>query len=388
MIFLVESPFSRRDYDRFGIGIFLKDGFEVEVWDITSILQPVTHKTYTPPDKSEYERLRTFKDKKELLKSISSLRENDFVIALLGYYFRSAFVYRALSGPKTGYAVLTANVIPDVGEVHSDPGRKRLKKLFPITPKRIMESISARMAFSKLPFRWFGIMPARLILAGGERSKDYPYPVDRSTEVVWAHSLDYDRYLEEKNRPSQDEKPVAVFLDEYMPFHPDWKHMGIECPISADEYYRLLNNFFNVVERSLGMEVVIAGHPRSNTDKIKSFFGARKLIIGQTCKLVKESNLVLCHASTSIGFANLFNKPALFMTFKEIEDNLEGRMTRTMAGWFGKEAVSIDKDISIDWAKEMRIDRASYGKYRQAFIKRDGTEELPFWQIVSNRLRG
>jgi hypothetical protein len=40
IIYLIESPFNKRDYERFGIETFIQDGFEVYVWDFTPFLRP------------------------------------------------------------------------------------------------------------------------------------------------------------------------------------------------------------------------------------------------------------------------------------------------------------------------------------------------------------
>lgn len=387
VIYLVESTFNLRDYKRFGIKTLEKNSFDVEVWDLTQILQPAKYRSYVPPDQFDYDGLINFTNKEDLLKSLASLGKNDFVITLLGYYFKAAFVYKALSKLISGYALVVANVVPDVEELRSFSKIERLKNIFPLTPVRVKSAISARLAFSKFPFRWFGIKPARLMLAGGACSGNYPYPVSGATEVIWIHSLDYDRYLEEMGSRQGSFPPKVVFLDEYAPFHPDWKHFGFGWPVSADKYYRLLNNFFQIAEDALGMDVVIAAHPRSCYGKAKAYFGDRKVIIGQTCRLVRESSLVLCHASTSLSFANLFGKPALFMTFAELDNHWEGRLARTMAKRFGKEVIFIDRETRIDWDKEMTIDRTSYERYKQAFIKKDGTQDLPFWEIAVEVIR-
>ena len=38
VIYIIETRFNKRDYDRFGIEILKKNGFEVEVWDFTPFL--------------------------------------------------------------------------------------------------------------------------------------------------------------------------------------------------------------------------------------------------------------------------------------------------------------------------------------------------------------
>ena len=37
-IHLVSSPFSQRDYDRYGVAILQADGFDVEVWNVGKVV--------------------------------------------------------------------------------------------------------------------------------------------------------------------------------------------------------------------------------------------------------------------------------------------------------------------------------------------------------------
>ena len=37
-IYLVSSPFSARDYDRYGIDILQTDGFDVEIWNVGKVV--------------------------------------------------------------------------------------------------------------------------------------------------------------------------------------------------------------------------------------------------------------------------------------------------------------------------------------------------------------
>ena len=387
VIYLVESTFSIRDYERFGIHILKENGFDVEIWDATPMLQPATYKSYTPEDKFTADNLIVFKYGKELYKKLRSLKNTDFVIAMLGYYFKARNVYRAIGASKAKYSIFLANAIPDSGDLGPSTLVQRLKRLFPPTPKKILRIISIRIPFSKLPFKWFGIKPAKFVLVGGSRSLSKIYPMTEGADVVWAHTLDYDIYLQEAQTPSNNNTRSAIFLDEYLPFHPDWKHLGVHLPIEADKYYKYLNEFFDMIEKELKLSVVIASHPRAHSKNQKKYFKNRQCISGKTCNLVKDSFLVLTHASTSLSFANLFNKPVIFITFTSMNNHWQGRLIKVMARWFGKEPVSIDSGIDIDWEKELAINKVSYDNYRQAFIKTNSSLNLPFWQIVSDKLK-
>jgi len=389
ILFLVESPFNQRDFQRYGIELLLENGFDVEVWDLINILNPHYTKSYMPPDPIDWPGSRILSDKKVALEKIRDLASDTFVINFVGYSPKSFWVYRAISSSQAGYAVHMSNALPSL-----EMGRNEslfsfyLKRLSKITGKKLfnlMKSL-ARDRFYRLPFSWRGMKPASLILAGGEQCLKYPCPVDKSTEILWAHTMDYDLYLKERDNPCS-ERPIAVFLDDYLPFHPDWIRSGTQPPATAESYYPLLSNFFNLLEQRLELKVVIAAHPRSHYEELPDYFGGRECIRGKTIRLVRESRLVLSHASTALSFANLFHKPVIFLTSSDLDKGSYGALIRAMANWFGKNPIWLDGDIAIDWGQELTVDMSHYERYRRAYIKTEQSEDIPFWQIVANRLR-
>ena len=241
-----------------------------------------------------------------------------------------------------------------------------------------------------LPLWCLGIRPASLMFAAGEKYMNYRYflrfPVDKNTELLQIHALDYDIYLKEKDGPCS-EKSIAVFIDVYYPFHPDYGIFKTESPVSADNYYRLLNNFFDLVEEKTGLEVIIAAHPRSDYENHPDYFKGRKCVKGKTVDLIKECRLVLAHFSVALHLANLFYKPVTFMTFSDLYKTHEGDSLAEYAKSFNKKPVFIDKDMNIDWEQELMVSKEHYDDYRRSYIKVEGSEGLPFWQIVANKLR-
>ena len=387
ILFLVEDPFNQRDFQRFGVELLLENGFNVGVWDLSNILNPHLTKNYQPPDPIDWPGCKIFNNKKVALEKMRNLPSATFIINFISYSPKSYCVYRAISASQAEYAVFMAGAIPSPFMGISKRGRilSYLKRPGKVSGGKLVNYI-ANYSFYHSPFTWLGLKPASLILAGGKECLVYPYPVNKSTEILWAHTLDYDLYLKEKNVPAT-ERPIAVFLDEYLPFHPDYIYAGIQAPITADGYYPLLNRFFSLAERELGLKVVIAAHPRSHYEKPPDYFEGREWVRGKTIRLVRESRLVLAHASTALSFANLFHKPVMFLTSSDLDKSSLGPLIRVMANWFGKNPICMDGDTIIDWAQELTVNSGHYEHYRQAYIKTEHSEDLPFWQIVANKLR-
>ena len=402
IVFFVVSNFNLRDYRRFGIELLRENGFRVEVWDMTPVLNPVLHQNYIPidPVSVDDKDLTVFNDQREMIDRILNLGKSDFVINLLTYCSKNLSCFRALSKSKVDYAVCVANAILSSGESMKDEKLskvEKIKKFILSLPAKIYNficSISSRktwpMLFQKIPFRLLGIKPAKLILAGGERSMKYNYPRDKNTKLLWVHSFDYDFYLQEQKKPVTT-RPRAVFIDEYAPFHTDFEVYGMKSPVNAERYYSLLNKFFSLLENHLGSRVVIAAHPRSQYEKCGDCFSGRECIRGQTAKLVKESSLVLAHHSTALNFANLYHKPVIFLTDSEFVMIPEGPDIPTIAHWFGKKPIWLhdnpNVNLNINWEEELLVSAKHYQCYRRAYIKTEKSEDLPFWQIVANRLK-
>ena len=181
---------------------------------------------------------------------------------------------------------------------------------------------------------------------------------------------------------------MGVFLDEYLPFHPDFIHLQMAHPTTAEDYYPLLRRFFGFLEDNYGVRIIIAAHPRSRYEELPNYFGGRPVIRGKTAQMVRESEFVIAHSSTSLNFAVLFYKPVIFITTNQLEQSSQGPFIHLMASWFGKQPINIDdQPIGVDWESELRINEEAYARYRNSYIKKDNSEELPFWQIVSNKIK-
>jgi hypothetical protein len=379
IIYLIGSPFNQRDYERYGVETFIQNGFDVFVWDFTPFLHPQVDRLVIPPDPIEYKNFMRFNSKRDAIAAISKEREDCFVVSLIPYRINTFSIFRQITKNKLPYSVFISNSIPDP---YSNKSKKFLfKKIRRLTPRKLINHL-----FIKIPFFLFGVSPATFALAGGAKSSTKMPLINYKTEVAWIHTLDYDIYLDDKESVQGGAK-MAIFLDAYVPFHPDNIHAGINSPVTPDEYYPLLCKFFNYVEEELGLNVVIAAHPRSHYDKLPDFFQGRKVIRGKTIELVKDSKLVILHDSTAINFSVLYKKPMIFITMDRFEKTEGGCYISKFASYFKKKSINISRNAGIDLERELFVYEEGYAKYKHDFIKTEGTEETPFWQVVANKIK-
>ncbi len=382
IIFIVVGGFSKRDYERFGIEILWENDFTVEIWDLTSVLHPQASHLEFKNNDLPVNLVTEIKVREEMVGKIGSLSSTDFVVNILSYDFWGLITYVALSNSKAYYGVTCANSLPV--PISMSPRNYLLKRIVDVIRNFDVETMMRY--FNRIASKTQDIKPPKLVLAGGQRSFTSQYPVDSSTEILYIHTLDYDIYLKERERPSCDIQ-AAVFLDDQLTTTPELAMFGERPCMGTEKYCSLMNRFFDFIEEKTGLEVIIALHPRANLQVVVGYYKSRKCLIGQTAHLVHGSQMILAHCSSSINFANLFCKPIIFMTLSEIKGSMYDHLIGEMAAWHGKKPVIIDKFQDIDLDNERKISVSDYEHYRSSYIKVKDSEERPFWQVVCNRLK-
>jgi len=380
ILFFTNYPFTQRDYVRFGIDILAQNGFNVEIWDFTPILRSHVIDAVEIFDSINIKHYHQFLYWHDAKLAILKLTPNCFIINLINYNFKSLSIYRALSHTNIPYCVLTALALPS--PINKKSFINRLKES---TPSEVLNKI-----FINIPYNLMGILPAATILLGGTASIRSNYPINGQTEFLWVHTLDYDLYLNEFYSTDIDkiDLNMGVFLDQYLPHHPDYITLNKTHPTTPSEYYPKINKFFDTLENKYGVDITIAAHPRSNYDKYPDYFGGRPIIKGSTIELIKKCGFVIAHASTAINFAVLFNKPVIFITTKELQQNIISSYIESMALNLNKKPIYIDDPAKIDSEIDyLSVNEKAYAKYKNSYIKKEGSEDLPFWQIFANYIK-
>jgi hypothetical protein len=377
IIFFVESPFNQRDYGRFGIEILIKNGFKVEIWDFTHILYPGIYSKILPPDPIDYKYQIILNDKITAVNNISKLSGHDIVVVMTPYRGEVYFIYKALSRHGIKYCSFKANIFPI-------ETKSPIKTILMIFNSPIKKTFNAFV--SKIPPKLLGVNSATIILAGGSRSTENFNDQKKSkSKILWLHSLDYDLFLQEKDKQTYSSEKYAVFLDEYVPHHPEYSMFGMRSPSSPDDYYPVLNQLFGKLEKKFDLKVIIAAHPRSCYEKYPDYFESRECIRGRTSELIKNAHFVITHCSTANNFTVLFEKPVMFVTTNAINASHMGPLIKLLSSYLG--VVLINLCTNYDINQEPRINKQKFDNYRNEYIKIDGTPELPFWQIFSDYIK-
>lgn len=374
ILFFIAYPLDQRDYKRFGIDILKKNGFDVEIWDLTQILRPQVINSVKISKLSNPEHYYYFSSWHDVKFEMQKLSLNCLIVNLIPYNYKSYFFYRILSNIQVPYSVLMSNAIPGI--------MKKVNILNKLKNASLYDILNA--LFIRIPPHLMGIRPATVILAGGEKSVDRNYPIDEKTEILWIHTLDYDIFLGMCQDNAKTDASMGIFLDQYLPFHPDYVCMGVPPTCTSNNYYPKLNEFFDFMEHKYGSHIVIAAHPRSNYDDHPDYFEGRPVVKGKTVELIKKSGFVIAHGSTSINFAVLFNKPIIFIRTNELDEDRSTPSVQSMPYYLGKKLINIDDSIEIDLEKELLVDKNAYVEYKNSYIKKSDSIDLPFWQVFAD----
>ena len=207
---------------------------------------------------------------------------------------------------------------------------------------------------------------------------------------IHTHCFDYDIYLNLRNKPADNaNNPYVVFLDEDMVTHPDYIFQNISPPVSEFQYYSVLTKFFKKFEMETGLKIKFAVHPKSRNKNLSNLLKDIVCVKGNTAELVKDSKAVLLHASTSLSYAVLFKKPAIFLTSNELKKSWIGNRIDNFAKTINGQLINMDNNLNkkLDLQSLLKIDEDKYKNYLDQYLKVPDSPDIPSWQILTDNLK-
>lgn len=385
ILYLIDQPLDERNYERFGIQAWKQRGWEVEVWDLTPLSYPRVWQAFIESGHKLQEFAGYFPvaSKSHLEQRLSALPRIEYFIDLTldSYYSIRAKLSLAQKGAKRVICATGSIPEPDRSQENGLASRFRLAfgegtiKGF----RRLANGLVRRLAAPR-------IRPGVVVVSGEKSMAELS--AGQEGEILRAHNLDYDIYLSLGQSARSPAREYAVFLDQDYCFHRDFVYGGIPSPHLPDRYFPAICNGLRKVSEALEVDLRIAAHPRSSyRERVPDYFEGIPIEYGRTAELIRDSKVAVCHDSTALQFAVLFEKPLIFFTTDDLEASVSGPSIAVFASELGKSVINVDRDLgSVDWRRELSVDSQKYAAYRNKYIKMEGSSEMPHWDIVIDHI--
>jgi hypothetical protein len=375
VVYLITSPLSNRDYDRFGIQRWLDRGWEVKVFDFTKFLKPEFWDYVDGTTLSiGFKGLNIFEDEISALSSIRQLKAGAVFIDFISTS-RSEQNIRTAAKKKGVTLKLKLGSLPvkqSDNIILFNMVQKALKN-----PVKFFQKVANKI-------RQFREDAPDYFVVGGNASQLNTSKGNPS--IIKAHNFDYDFIIAE-NTPEIDQKAGGiVFLDGDEAYHSDFVHLGLKPYVTAANYYPDMSAGLSQIAEALSCDVKIAAHPRSDYEK-KSYKYSYPILKDQTFELIKKASVVVSHGSTSLQWSVYMRKPIILVTTDEMNESIFRQTTEAFSLALGKDVVNLNRIAkNYDWKSQLFVDEEKYLNYFETYVKQPGTLEKPVWEIVIDRM--
>ena len=375
VVYLLTSPLSKRDYDRFGIQRWLDRGWEVKVFDFTKFLKPEFWDYVDGTALSiGFKGLNIFEDVQSVIEAVDNLSEGAVFIDIMS---------SSRAEQKTRQAAKKKGIILKL-KLGSLPVKQSDSSIFfNMVQKALKNPVGFFPKVANIIRQFREDAPDYFVVGGNasllNTSKGNP-------SIIKAHNLDYDFFISE-NTPENDQKDGGlVFLDGDDGYHSDFVFLGIKPYVTAVNYYPAMSAGLSQIAEALSCDVKIAAHPRSDYEK-KSYKYSSPILKDQTFELIKKASVVVSHGSTALQWAVLMRKPIILVTTDEMNKSIFGRTTEAFAFALGKDVINLNRiPKKYDWRSQLFVDETKYQNYIETYVKLSGSPKKPVWEIIIDRM--
>lgn len=370
IVVIHDEPLTKKIKRNFFIDELMVRGFHVEYWSVHKLLFKKLDLVDGVKESFCIDIISYAQLKELIIKFENSFYIVDFLITRKSYWI---LYYLAKHHCLISAFGIHTSINLSLKEKFLNIQNYGLAKIFPFA-KSVIDKIVVRFMHY-----FFPISDLDVFFFCGNKSFSFL----NAKKKVAINSFDYEDYrklLSETSFTNLENRRYAVFLDQFLPYHPDIKLCWGKQNVSPAKYYSVLNDFFSKVEQKYSLEVIIAAHPKAdyNTD----VFGGRKILKYQTAKLVMYSQLVIAHSSLSISFSVLNYKPLVLVYLTDFYKMGTSTMVliKKMSKELGSISICLDKDYTLE---DLKIpDFVKYDNYKYNYLTSHKSECLENVDII------
>lgn len=393
IVFLTTNYYSEIDFLRIGLNAYYRNKISVELWYLNKLVKKDHDKRefYFKNNKIKIKKITNFSNLENLLRKntkhclyyaeIAYNFENRKIFQYLSKYGTSFIFY--LRYPKTIYQSEFRLI-----NYLKHQLKYNFRKLVNFRINNI-KKVFLNKLFFLFDSNFWNIKKARYVYLIGK----YAYLNRKShklfgnnTKIIWGQLRNYDDFLREGKNNFSLKKKKALFIDQ-APYGSPLLELDL-TDIRPADYYKSIGSFLTKLNKEFGYEIEISSHPRVNINKINKFFPNFKIGIGQTIKQIKNSNLIICHYSTSFTYAVLYNKPIIFITNDCLNNSAYPHYEEiyTVAKLLNKKCLNIDRNSVVDTLSNLKVNKKVYKKYLENFVKYKSPKKFQSYLII-NKLK-
>lgn len=360
------------------IDYFIERNVSVQYWDIVSLVRA----NYIDKNQISPKYLTTILSWSELKKHISLNKSpGTYYIVQMPYGGQFLRIFRLLNKYrlKTAFIYFARIPLPNTNVSFFKKIRNLTAEKSRMVKMIYWKALDIYYKKLKLTSGW------DIVFYAGTPPRNKKLPA--ANRIVNINSADYEAYrIANSNRRYLGERNYALFLDGFLPFHPDFKLMGVK-QIDSARYFKELNSFFQKIESFFNLEVVISLHPKSQYES--DFFDGRLQIKGKTPELVKDSKIVISHCSVSLSYAVLNYIPMLHIYNNDISDlypSTHFRYIAEQAKFLNSPLINISDEIKLNDTMLEPVNHALYNKYKYEFLTSIESENKYTPEIIYSTL--
>lgn len=353
-------------------------GYRVVIADLTYVVDPRYDNAATK------ERITDDKERQILYKKLLTVHDIEMLVAK---YWNKAFFFPMFSDcyeTRRVYRLFTAYGVKFgcIGSMCADISVGMENKPLAIPMHERLSPNHIKKAFYNRIWRKVRRQKeAELIGYGAKKGQDFyrgMYPCGKKTKQLSLYTFDYENFL--LSEPYCHERKYCVFLDQYIPYHPDNTSYKIFQTVNASEYYGQLNIIFDNIKKWYRLDIIVAAHPKADYAKKRTFKEDILIKYQMTAALVKNAEFVMAHFSTAIDYAVMAWKPILILKLPEVAKFKVWRAAcEGYEKMLGLHAVTDGHDIKGDMPI---VDFVKYHRFLQEYVFCVEQQKPGIWEKI------
>ena len=378
--FIIETPLSKRDEERFGLNI-ISTKFQIIIIDLSIIRLKRRRLLYCYKDLDDLRNKYKYYEVRNSYQLLSIMNDQIeyFVDYSSGEYFTSIIALLIIKYRNKKVIFTTHGISP----IHSTSLSKELKK------RLLFKSISnIRYLIDRIykyPFKFINTLNVNILgVSCLKVLKDNLIKrniINSSTKIVFNHSFDYDLYLKHRNEIKISDEYILFLCQDYTN-HPDLKIQGRK-QIDKKRYYNDLKKFFSELENLFNKKILISVHPRSNLKHNKLYWGKFNFSYEKSLFLSAKASIVLTHHSTAVSFPIIYKKPIIFFTSNLINNNfVEPVRIKKMAISLNKKVINLDDYNTDSILSSSLVNNYDYDQYISNYVKHPNSKDINSWELM------